>query len=619
TIDTSINLNQIFSDVDLVYGDNLTFNFSGNSKINVEISNGIVTLQPNQNWIGSETLTFTAIDQFYASISDEVIITIDNVNDAPTIELPTTYAFDEDTNPIVDFTEYITDIDPNDNLILSAVNGENISVSIDGFAVTYSATANWNGTEDIEFTINDNAGRAINIDTISVSVEYVNDSPFVENQISDFSFDEDTNNSSINLNTVFADVDLVYGDNLTFNYSGNSNINVEISNGIVTLQPDQNWIGSESITFVTIDQDFATVSDEVVVTINNVNDAPTINLAETYTFLMNTNPQLDYSSFIHDIDPNDNLTLNSFGGEYITTSISGFEVTYSAPQDWIGTEDIIFIVNDNVGRSVDSDTISVTINDEFINNAPFVRYQISDFNFDEDTIDTSLNLNYVFADVDSIYGDNLSFSFSGNTIIEIDITGGAVTLQPNSNWFGSETVTFTATDNDLEAVSDEVVITIDNVNDTPIIELPVTYSFDEDTTPQVDFTNYITDNDPNDNLTLTAVNSANISVSIDGFTVSYSATANWNGTEDVEFTINDNVGRAIGSDTITVSVNFVNDAPTVAFPIADFSFDEDTTDSSINLNTVFADLDLVYDDELAFTFAGNTEIQIEIVEGIVTL
>jgi len=122
--------------------------------------------------------------------------------------------------------------------------------------------------------------------------------PFVQYPIVDFSFDEDTTDSSIDLNNVFDDEDLAYGDFLTFTYTGNSNIDVSVYEGIVTLTPDADWFGFEDIIFTATDDSMASVTDEVRVTVNNVNDAPviiefdpsassiTINETEMQTFLV---------------------------------------------------------------------------------------------------------------------------------------------------------------------------------------------------------------------------------------------------------------------------------------------------------------------------------------------
>ena len=76
----------------------------------------------------------------------------------------------------------------------------------------------------------------------------MNDVPVVDSPITDFSFDEDTVDTSINLNTVFDDVDIIYGDELTFSYSGNTNIGIDITDGLVTLTPVPDWFGMEVIT-----------------------------------------------------------------------------------------------------------------------------------------------------------------------------------------------------------------------------------------------------------------------------------------------------------------------------------------------------------------------------------
>ena len=45
------------------------------------------------------------------------------------------------------------------------------------------------------------------------------------------------------------------------------------------------------------------------------------------------------------------------------------------------------------------------------------------------------------------------------------------------------------------------------------------------------------------------------------------------------------------SDTFNVNVSAVNDAPTVALPIADVNVNEDAADQIIDLSGVFADID----------------------------
>ena len=188
------------------------------------------------------------------------------------VNLPDSFSFAEDGQLIENFANYSDDIDL-DVFTLTVSGNTEINAEIDGLNVTFTATAteNWNGAETLTFSVINNQGIAVASDDVDVIISYLNDTPFVKIPIADFAFDEDTYDNSINLNNVFDDVDLIYGDGLSFGYSGNMNIIVEISiDGIVTFAPNANWNGNETITFTATDNYSEQISDEVVVTINAI-------------------------------------------------------------------------------------------------------------------------------------------------------------------------------------------------------------------------------------------------------------------------------------------------------------------------------------------------------------
>src|SRR5690606_390625 len=60
-------------------------------------------------------------------------------------------------------------------------------------------------------------------------------------------------------------------------------------------------------------------------------------------------------------------------------------------------------------------------------------------------------------------------------------------------------------------------------------------------------------------------------------------------------------------DEFTVTVDPVNDAPTVETPIADVTVDEDAADSELDLSSTFGDVDIATNaDELTLTVTDNT-------------
>ncbi|MBM4399095.1 MAG: hypothetical protein FJ041_02025, partial [Candidatus Cloacimonetes bacterium] len=95
-------------------------------------------------------------------------------------------------------------------------------------------------------------------------------------------------------------------------------------------------------------------------------------------------------------------------------------------------------------------------------------------------------------------------------------------------------------------------------NHPPVINLPVSFSFNKNETLVTNFGQYISDAN-NDNLSLIYQAGRNLNVSVEGHIVTFSAAYNWYGTEVVTFAVND--GQATTSDSVTINV-LPTDLPT---------------------------------------------------------
>ncbi|MCF7912336.1 MAG: PKD domain-containing protein [Candidatus Cloacimonetes bacterium] len=143
--------------------------------------------------------------------------------------------------------------------------------------------------------------------------------------------------------------------------------------------------------------------------------------------------------------------------------------------------------------------------------------------------------------------------------------------ESNPQWIyyqpGVYCVSLTVTDEQSNAetlIKEDFVTVTQNIN-TPIIELPDSLFFNEDETLDEDFSQYLYD--PNgDSLSLTVTDNVEINVSIVDTEVHFSALDNWFGNETLIFTVHDNSNRLSASDTVTVHVNPVNDAPEIDLP-----------------------------------------------------
>ncbi|MDP8204990.1 MAG: C25 family peptidase propeptide domain-containing protein [Candidatus Tenebribacter mawsonii] len=312
-----------------------------------------------------------------------------------------------------------------------------------------------------------------------------------------------------------------------------------------------------------------------------------------------------------------------------------FTVTSNYPADdyeWdFDNDEVIDAAGENVSWVFPVGIYTVTLNATYglevitiekenyitsLNSPPFVENPVTAVSFYEDTSDSSLDLNNIFSDEN---GDSLSFTYSGNDSIIVEIQeDGIVLLSGGLNWYGSKVITFTADDGYIErgndlvskrqmqdfsrskvnafskakesisgrvAASLDIEISIEPINDPPILTITGNFEADEDLPSEsYEFSSFCSQVwGENDTLTLSEEGSEHIDVIVTGFSVIFqSNTDNWSGTEEVTFYLDDNTresivrnGRAVSkrqnqrevvSQVIPVTIYPVNDAPTIELP-----------------------------------------------------
>jgi|SRR3989344_384758 len=163
----------------------------------------------------------------------------------------------------------------------------------------------------------------------------------------------------------------------------------------------------------------------------------------------------DVLSYSVDSNPNVQVTINSNN-----------EVSFVPVQNFNGIIIITFTVSDN--EFIASDSMILTVNP--INDNPVLN--IPDVSFNEDT-SFNLNLNNYVSDLDiSTNNDRISWTVSGNNLINVVISPTNVaTFTPAQNFNGQETMIFTATDLAGASAVDSVRVTVNPINDNPILNL----------------------------------------------------------------------------------------------------------------------------------------------------
>ncbi|BFM39751.1 choice-of-anchor Q domain-containing protein [Synechocystis sp. LKSZ1] len=369
--------------------------------------------------------------------SQNVTITVTNVNEAPINSVPDGQTTNEDTVLVFSASNSnlisISDIDAGSNLVqvaLSVTNGvltlsgttglsvtsgsngsgsftiqgtvANINGALNG--LTYLGNSNFNGSDSLQIVTNDlgntgTGGALTDTDTMTITVNAVNDAP-INTLPSTFSVDEDTNLTLTGLS--IADVDAgaepvtvtlsvnsgtlaaTTGGNVTVTDSGTSSIiltgtvaaiNAFLAGGSAPVfSPISNFNGDVLLTLITNDQGNTgsggakSATDTSTITVNSVNDAPSITSGATASIAENSPVStVIYTGTATDPDttaPNntvsfslngpdkDSFTIDSDDGEVRLKNPANFEVQNSY--------NIEVVVTDG-GNPALSDTKAVTI------------------------------------------------------------------------------------------------------------------------------------------------------------------------------------------------------------------------------------------------------------------
>ncbi|EQB4361302.1 tandem-95 repeat protein [Vibrio parahaemolyticus] len=573
-------------------------------------NDGTVTYTPNDNYVGKDTFTYI-VTSGGVSESTTVEVNVTPVNDAPVAkdDIATTQ---EDTAVTIDVLPNDTDVDGDKLSIQSAsVPEAQGKVEIVDGKLVFTPADNFNGDAEITYTVTD--GALTDQATVKVTVNAVNDTPVVESNIADQALAEDFTPYTIDLNTAFSDVDNVDGE-LTFSVSGNSNIQVAIVNGIATITPTADWNGSEILTFKATDPSGESISQTVNFTVASVADI----VADKATVVEDTptiikvlgNDTFEDDGKVVSLDTN-----NGPANGTVSVNPDG-SVTYTPNDNYHGTDSFTYIVTS--GGVSESTTVRVDVTP--VNDAPVAK--------DDTAItdeDTPVTIDVLPNDTD-VDGDKLSIESASVPKEQgtVEVVNGKLVFTPAENFNGDADITYTVTDGQLTDEA-KVTVTVNPVNDAPTIKVDAVESITEDgvNTDTVVATLTVRDTDtPEDQLTVSLENNSNGYFVLVGNDVKLTQAGvdavNNDELNLKDLTISASVSDGVNptaSDSDSLIVNRVNDAPTVENAIADQELSEDFATYTIDLNDAFKDSDSA----LNFSVSGNSNVLVSIENGIATI
>jgi hypothetical protein len=193
-----------------------------------------------------------------------------NINLTPTAHNDSPSISEDSGANTIDVLANDTDPDNDALTITSTTQGGKGSVAIagDGKSVTYTPSLNANGNDSFEYTISDGNAHSATA-TVNVSITPVNDAPTANDGTA--TTNEDTA-KAITLTGSDAD-----GDSLTYSVvTGPTHGTLSGTAPNLTYTPNANYNGPDSFTFKANDGTADSADATVSITMNAVNDAPTV-------------------------------------------------------------------------------------------------------------------------------------------------------------------------------------------------------------------------------------------------------------------------------------------------------------------------------------------------------
>ena len=277
-----------------------------------------------------------------------------------------------------------------------------------------------------------------------------------------------------------------------------------------------------------------------------VNDAPTI----TSTAVTEATEDIAYTYTIITEDVDEDLVTVSATGLPSWLTLSGNTLSGTPTEGDIGSEITITATDDGDGALTATQIFTIVVTP--VNDAP----TITSTAITSATEDEQYTYTITTEDVD---GDVVTVSASGLPSW-LTLSGNTLSGTPTEGDTGSE-ITITATDDGDGALTATQIFTIvvTPVNDAPVAVADTTTVLEDAEATSIDVLANDTDDEVDSLTLLSTITSGTGTVTINGELLEYTPAINYNGTEEVTYTVSD--GLLTSEGILTITITPVNDAP----------------------------------------------------------
>lgn len=327
----------------------LTYSISRNPiKGSLSCAGAVCTYTPASNVYGTDFFNFKVSDGSLSSRAATVNITINSVNDAPTIE-PIDYTSNEDA--ILTLLPVKADIDGDATIVtITTQPSHGTAASSGSDAVVYTPSTNYFGTDS--FTISAYDGKTYSTPVaVSLTIRAINDAPTVADQMVNGL--EDT---TLVFPLTASDVD---GDVLSVTQGSrpaHGELTLTTSGATATYTPDAEYSGTDSFTYRVTDGVTWSSTATVSITVDAVNDAPIAYDAEL-TVMAGTSAVTPLIA--SDAEGGALTSVIVSAPTMGTAEIVGDYIVYTANVEANGDDTIGFAVRDSQGLQSNVGTIRI--------------------------------------------------------------------------------------------------------------------------------------------------------------------------------------------------------------------------------------------------------------------
>ncbi|HCG8860284.1 TPA: tandem-95 repeat protein, partial [Vibrio parahaemolyticus] len=448
---------------------------------------------------------------------------------------------------------------------------------VDGKLV-FTPAENFNGNAEITYTVTD--GQLTDEAKVTVTVNPVNNAPTIKVDAVE-SITED----AVNTDTVVATLTVRDTDTpeyqLAVSLENNSNgYFVLVGNEVKLTQAGVDAVNNDELNLkdLTISASVSdgvnpTANDSDSLVVNRVNDAPTVENAIADQVLSE-----DFDAYTIDLnevfkDSDSSLEFSVSGNNSIQIALVNGIATITPTADWNGKETITFTAKDPSGESV-SQTVDFKV-------AP-----VADIVADKATVVEDTPTIIKVLGNDTFEGDDKVVSLDTNNgpangTVSVN-PDGSVTYTPNDNYHGTDSFTYIVTSGGVSE-STTVEVNVTPVNDAPVAKDDIATT-QEDTAVTID----VLPNDSDVDGDKLSIQSATVPEAqgkveiVDGKLV-FTPAENFNGDAEITYTVTD--GQLADEAKVTVTVNPVNNAPTIKVDAV-----ESITENAVSTDTVVATL-----------------------------